>query len=246
MNGILHTAPNKLGARQTLVPSAAGPGPLRPILQVSGRHEHARHLNIVLAPVISDPSRGPVIHPCIAVLSWGAGGASTRAEVDFARGTELQLAAAFVSISGRNDAGVDDGSGHPIDGAPGPQDVVAIISGVGSRSAFGRVTRTFYFGTVGAGQSRLVPVPPFAKTFAVTRLPGASSVVVTVFDGLDIHIDEILGPQTLPVTPRDEYRFTTGVPAQRIDLYDRAGAVQVTNPGPAAITNLQISFELCL
>src|SRR5258708_21933708 len=115
MNGILQTAANKLGSRQTLLPSASGPGPLRPILQVSGAHQHARHLNIVLAPVISDPSRGPIVHPCTAVLSWGAGGASTRAEVDFARGTELQLAAAFVSISGRNDAGVDDGTGHPID-----------------------------------------------------------------------------------------------------------------------------------
>src|SRR4051794_15423387 len=112
MTALLHTAPNNLAARRTLKPATStGPGPEETILQLRGRHEDAQHLNLVLAPVIPDPSRGPIVHPCIAVISWGAGGAGTRAEVDFARGTELQLAASFLSISGRNDGRVSDGSG---------------------------------------------------------------------------------------------------------------------------------------
>src|SRR6266700_461822 len=183
MSGLLYTAQNKIGARETLAPSASGPGPEKTILQLRGRHEHAQNLNIVVAPVVGDFSRAQPIHPCVAVLGWGAGGASTRAEVDIGRGTQLQLAASFVSIAGRNDGGVDDGTGHPIDSGPGPQDVVAIISGIGSRSAFGRVTRTFYFGPIAAGVSRLAPVAPFAKTFLITRTPAASTIAVTVFDG---------------------------------------------------------------
>jgi hypothetical protein len=247
MSGLLYTSSqNKLGARETLLPGSSGPGPVTTILQLRGRHEHAQQLNVILAPVIGDFTRSTPVHPCIAILEWGAGGAGTRAEIDFARGTALQIAASFVSISGRNDGAVSDGTGSPIDSDAGPQDVVAIISGVGSRAAFGRVTRTFYFGTIAAGASRLVPVPPFAKTFLITRLPAASGVTATVFDGFTRTLIDGGTLQLDPVSPRDEYSFASGVPAQRIDLFDRAGAVQIVNPGPVPITALQVAFELCL
>jgi hypothetical protein len=247
VSGLLYTAQNKIGARQTLVPAKSGPGPEATILQLRGRHEHAQNLNVVVAPVVGDFTRGQPIHPCVAVLTWGAGGASIRAEVDIGRGTELQLAASFLSISGRNDAAVDDGNGQPIDSGAGPQDVVAIISGIGSRSAFGRVTRTFYFGQTKAGVGRVVPVPPFAKTVLVTRTPAATAINVTVFDGLIRTVEDVTGTVTFnPVTPRDDYSFASGAPAQRIDLFAQAGAVRVVNPGPATIDALQVAFELCL
>ena len=245
MGGLLYTAQNKIGARETLSPSASGPGPEKTILQLRGRHEHAQNLSIVVAPVVGDFTRGKAIHPCVALLTWGAGGASTRAEVDIGRGTQLQFAASFVSISGRNDAGVDDGTGNPIDSGAGPQDVVAIISGVGSRSAFGRVTRTFYFGPIAPGVSRLIPVAPFAKTFLITRTPPATAITVDVADGIIRTIEDATGAVILsPATLRDEYTFGAGVAAPRIDLYAQAGAVRIANTGAARIAALQIAFEL--
>lgn len=247
MSGLLHTSQNKLGARETLPPSASGPGPEKTILQLRGRHEHAQNLSIVVAPVIGDFSRAKPIHPCVALVTWGAGGASTRAEVDISRGTQLQLAASFVSIAGRNDAAVDDGTGNPIDSGAGPQDVIAIISGVGSRPAFGRVTRTFYFGPIAPGIARFVPVAPFAKTFLVTRTPAASSIAVTVLDGVIRTIEDATGAVFLsPAAPRDDYAFGPGVAASRIDLYAQAGAVRITNSGTARIAALQVAFELSL
>ena len=247
MSALLHTSQNKLGARETLPPASSGPGPEKTILQLRGRHEHAQNLSIIVAPVIGDFTRAKPIHPCVALLTWGAGGASTRAEVDIGRGTQLQLAASFVSISGRNDGAVDDGTGNPIDPDTGPQDVVAIISGVGSRPAFGRVTRTFYFGPIAPGLSRFVPVALFAKTFLVTRTPATSAITVTVLDGVIRTIDPVTESVRLdPATPRDDYAFGPGVAAPRIDLYAQAGAVQITNSGTARITALQVAFELSL
>ena len=239
------TVANNLAARQTLRPSTSvGPGKEETILQYRGRDRNARNLNIVLAPVLPDPSRGPVIPPCVAIIAWGTGGASTKTEVDFARGTELQLAASFVAISGRNDGSADDGTGHPVDDSAGPQDVVAIISGAGSRAAFGRATRTFYFANLPAAAGLLVPVSAFAKTLLVTRFPASSSVRLTIYDGIVPSGPGIEAPS--PINPRDEYAFAAGVPAPRLELFARAGAVVIANTGSAPIQAIQVSYELCL
>ena len=242
-----HPVANNLAARQTLRPSTSlGPGKEETILQYRGRDRNARNLNIVLAPVLPDPSPGPVIPPCVAIIAWGTGGASTKTEVDFARGTELQLAASFVAISGRNDGSVDDGTGHAIDDSAGPQDVVAIISGAGSRAAFGRATRTFYFANVAPAAIRLVPVSAFAKTILVTRFP-ANSV-------RQAHHLRRPGPEQRPRRRDADAGRPRGTstpsrpafPPPRLELFARAGAVAIANTGSAPIQAIQVSYELCL
>lgn len=237
--GLLDVPANTLGARATLKPNAGiGPGEETTILQFRSEDRFAQHLNVVLAPVIPKQAASTEIKTCVAILAWGTGGAGARAEVDFARGTELQLAASFLSISGRNDGRVATDSETPLDDTPGPQDVVAIISGVGGRGPFGRVTRTFYFTALFAGTAAVAAVPAFAKSFRLSRFPVATDIGVTIFDGLD--------SAGHPLEARDERSFGSGVPTSRIELYDHAGVVQVTNTGALEIRALQIAFELCL
>jgi hypothetical protein len=242
---LLRAEANNLAARRTLQPArVSGPGKEETILQLRGNDRDAEEMNIVIAPVLREPARAPVLHPCIAVIEWGTGGASARAEVDFARGTTLQLAASFLSIGGRNDGRVSDGTPTGvIDPAPGPQDVIAMIAGAGGRVAFGPATRTFYFGNVlPATPLRLAPVPAFAKAAVITRSPADTSIEVVVFDGI-VGTDEfggiIFGPQ------RDQYTFAN-VPAARFALYERAGVVGISNAGTVPITSLQVTYELCL
>jgi hypothetical protein len=237
--GLLDVPANNLAARATLKPNAGiGPGEETTILQFRSEDWFAQHLNVVLAPVIPKLAASTEIKTCVAIISWGTGGASTRAEVDFARGTEVQLAASFLSISGRNDGNVATNAEGTLDDTPGPQDVVAIISGAGSRGPFGRVTRTFYFTGLFAGGTASAAVPAFAKAFRVTRFPAATEIDVTIFDGLD--------STGAPLEARDERAFGSGESAARVELYDHAGVVQVTNTGAAQIGALQIAFELCL
>ena len=239
METLLDTAANNLAARATLDPDLTGAiGAEKTILQFRSKDRFAHSLNIVLAPVIPKKAKSSVVKTCVAILTWGTGGSNTRAEIDFGRGTQIQIAAAFVAIAGRNDGGLAVTSESTLDEAPGPQDVVAMISGVGGRVAFGRATRTAYFVEINAGQKRFVTVPPFAKSFLVTRFPAATAIDVTVLDGLD--------SSGAPLDSRDEYLFASGVPASRIELFDRAGAVQIANTGLTDINALQVAFELCL
>jgi hypothetical protein len=201
--------------------------------------DDARTLSIVLIPAVAPLDDVP--HgPCVALLEWGTGTATVSAEVDFAKGTHLQLAASFLSIAARNDGNLDDGAQGTVDPQPGPQDVIAMVSGYGGRVAFGRATRTFYFRSLAHDATVTTPVPNFAKTLSVSLTPSGSSIHVDVLDNMTFA--QPPEPQRAPAI-RASYDFVAVAPS-RINLPAIANSVAVTNTGTAAINFIQLAFEL--
>jgi hypothetical protein len=250
--------PNTLSARVVLPPHEPRPGapfdegPGVPILQLNGDDGDAQVLTVIVEPVFEErllteglPHRFPLSHgPCVAVVEWRTGGVSCRAEVDIAKGTCFTIAASSVSITGRNDGRVRaipivDPEVEPpptsIDPNPGPQAVVAMLGGVGSRAAFGKATRTFHLAALEAGAIYSFPVPLFAKSVLVQRA-SANAVGVSIVAGL--------GPAG--VVRDGEFVFAAGEPCGRVDLVDVADAVLVRNVGPAPLAFVQAQFELAL
>jgi len=240
--------PNNVGVRRQVSPRPGGLGRGRPVpfFQVRADDDDARSLNVVLLPaVLSD---APAPHgPCVAELEWGTGGASVTAEIDVGRGTQVQISASYVGLAVRNDGAVDDGSGTSVDPQPGPQDVVALVAGYGSRVAFGKATRTFYFRQVPAnpGSDRLVIVPNFAKSVLITRTaPGTTSITVELVDGVPFSTGD---PQFTPLgNVRASFSFPAAAVPSSIDLPALTSFVRVRNSGASPITYLQIAFELAL
>jgi hypothetical protein len=236
--------PTNLSARVVVPPlaGARGPGRRVPMIQLRDSADcDARTLSIVLVPAVGPLDEAP--HgPCVALLEWGTGSATASAEVDFAKGTHLQLAASFLSIAARNDGNLPDGAGGTVDPAPGPQEVIAMVAGYGGRVAFGRATRTFYFRTMDPGAAPTVPVPNFAKTLVVSFSPAGSSVHIDILDNMAFPIGG--GDPGTTRGVRASYDFT-GVPP-RINLPAVASTVVVRNSGDGSIAFLQLAFELSL
>jgi len=237
--------PTNLSARITVPPlaGARGPGRRVPMIQLRDPADcDARTLSIVLIPAVA-PLDGVPHGPCVALLEWGTGSASVSAEVDFAKGTHLQIAASFLSIAARNDGNLPDGAGGTVDPAPGPQEVIAMVAGYGGRVAFGRATRTFYFRTVDPGAAPTVPVPNFAKTLVISFSTAGASIRVDIRDNMEF---PIVGPDpgTAPGI-RASYDFL-GVPPPRINLPAVANSIVVRNSGTTPIAFLQLAFELAL
>jgi hypothetical protein len=250
--------PNTLSARAVLPPHQPKPGvPLDegaeiPILQLNGYDEDAQVLTVILEPVFDErlltgylPHRFPLSHgPCVAIVEWGTGAVSCRAEVDIAKGTCFSIAASSVNIRGRNDGrvrAVPIGDPEfppppvPIDPEPGPIAVVAMLAGTGTRAPFGRATRTYHLANLGAGGSYVLPVPPFAKSVVIQRA-AANSVGLAVRAGMG---------STAAI--RDgEYVFPAGLPAPRVDLLDVADSIVVRNAGATTLGFVQAQFELGL
>jgi hypothetical protein len=237
--------PNNLGTRVTVVPlpGARGPGKRVPMIQLRDAEDsEAQTLSIVLIPAVAPLDEAP--HgPCVAILEWGTGNATVSAEVDFAKGTHIQLAASFLSIAARNDGNVFDGATSTVDPNPGPQDVIAMVSGYGGRVAFGRTTRTFYFRGIPPAGAVTVVVPNFAKSLTVSRSPATASLHVDFLDNMTF-------PPTGPdpgTEPgiRATYDFV-GVTPPSIDLPGITSSVLVRNAGTTPITFMQLAFELSL
>ena len=236
--------PNNLGNRVTVVPlpGAQGPGKRVPMLQLrDGEDDEAQTLSIVLIPAVA-PLDEAAHGPCVAILEWGTGNATVSAEVDFAKGTHIQLAASFLSIAARNDGNVSDGAGGTVDPNPGPQDVIVMVSGYGGRVAFGRTTRTFYFRNLPPNRTVTVPVPNFAKSITVSRSPTSASLSIAFLDNMTFPTPPDPGSQP---GVRATYTFV-GVAPPSIDLPAIASAVTVQNTGTAPIAFLQLAFELAL
>jgi hypothetical protein len=245
MTLLAENEPNNLSARVVVSPlaGARGPGRRVPMIQLRDQVDcDARTLSIVLVPAVGPLDEAP--HgPCVALLEWGTGSATASAEVDFAKGTHLQLAASFLSIAARNDGNLPDGAAGTVDPVPGPQEVIAMVAGYGGRVAFGRATRTFYFRAVDPRGAVTVPVPNFAKTMVVSFSPSGSFTHVDILDNM-----------TFPVGGGDP-GTTRGVSASydlaavavpRINLPAVASAVMVRKTGQGQIAFLQVAFELSL
>jgi len=239
-----HNEPNNLGNRVTVapLPGAVGPGKRVPMLQLrDGEDDEAQVLSIVLIPAVA-PLDQPEHGPCVALLEWGTGNATVSAEVDFAKGTHIQLAASFLSIAARNDGNVSDGAGGTVDPNPGPQDVIAMVSGYGSRVAFGRTTRTFYFRNVAPNRTVTAPVPNFAKSVTVSRSPATASLSIAFLDNMTFPTPPDPGSQP---GIRATYTFV-GVAPPSIDLPAIVTTVVIQNTGTTPFSFLQLAFELSL
>jgi hypothetical protein len=180
----------------------------------------------------------------VAVIEWGTGAVSCRAEVDIAKGTCFSIAASSVNIRGRNDGRVRaipisdpefPPPPTPVDPDPAPQAVVAMLAGAGTRAPFGRATRTFYMAALGAGGTYVFPVPPFAKSVVVQRTP-SNALGVSVRAGFGAS----------GVVRDGEHIVPAGTASQRVDLVDVADAVLVRNVGPGQLAFVQAQFELAL
>src|SRR5688500_15103748 len=108
--------PNTLSARAVLPPFTPKPdvpfdeGPEIPILQLDGDDDDAQVMTVIVEPVfdriasVGLPARYPLLNgPCIAIVEWGTGAVTCRAEGDIAKGTCFNVAASSISIRGRND-----------------------------------------------------------------------------------------------------------------------------------------------
>jgi hypothetical protein len=250
--------PNTLSARAILPPHQPKPGvpfdegPEVGILQLNGEDDDAQVLTVIVEPVFDErlltgglPHRFPLSHgPCVAIVEWGTGAVTCRAEVDIAKGTCFSIAASSINIRGRNDGRVRaiplgdpefPPPPTPIDPAPAPQSVVAMLAGAGTRAAFGRATRTFYLAALNNGGTYTFPVPPFAKSLVVQRTP-ANAVGVSARAGFGAS----------GVTRDGEYVIPAGTPSPRIDLIDVADSILVRNVGPGQLAFVQAQFELAL
>lgn len=250
--------PNTLSARAVLPPYLPKPGapldegPEIPILQLNGEDDDAQVLTVIVEPVFDErlltgggPHRFPLLRgPCVALVEWGTGAVTCRAEVDIAKGTCFTIAASSVNIRGRNDGrvrAVPIGDPEfppppvPIDPEPGPIAVVAMLAGTGTRAPFGRATRTYHLANLGAGGSYVIPVPPFAKSVIVQRAP-ANAVGLAVRAGMG----------AAPVVRDGEYIFAAGQPAARVELLDVADSILVRNAGATPLAFVQAQFELGL
>lgn len=199
-------------------------------------------MTIVLAPAVEAAAAAP--HgPCVAIVEWGNGSGTAIAEVDFAKGSVIQVAGSYLLIDGRNDGAVADGAKGTdpdagpttIDPAPGEQTVAVIVSGYGPRPA-GRATRTFYGRDLRRGEARTFPVPNFAKAVVVGRMPVSDSTIAL----------EIGDASDEPTLLRDGPHVFAGVAAGSLNLYPTAGGVTVRNVGRTVVDSFQVVFELAL
>jgi hypothetical protein len=238
------SASTSLARREVLSPrfDSLGPGPRRGIVQLEGEDAESEVLTVILVPVVD--ATVPVPHgPCVAVVEWGNGSGTAVAEVDFAKGTVIQVAGSYLLVDGRNDGALPDGGqGDPdvgattVDPNPGDQAVAVEVAGYGTRPP-GRVTRTFYGRQLVRGEARTYPVPNFAKAVVVGRRPVAgTTIAVEIGDGVD----------GLSAGLRDGPHVANGAPAGRLDLYPLAGGVTVRNEGRAPVEAFQVVFELAL
>lgn len=241
--------PNNVGTREPVLPKGTGLGPGEPVpfFQVRADDDDAQNLNIVVAPVVE--SRDSAKHgPCVALLEWGTGSATAQAEIDVAKGTQVQISASYVALAVRNDGNVDDGTGSPIDPEPGPQEVAAMVGGYGGRVAFGKATRTFYRRRLRPVASVQVTIPNFAKGVLISRHPLATTAIaVELLDNLPVPAAPGGDPE-FPPGPnlRASYAFGAGVAPGSIDLFAAAAFVRVRNTSNADISFLQLAFELAL
>ncbi len=237
------SASTSLARREVLSPrrEGLGPGPRKGIVQLEGEDAEAEVMTVVLAPVVEVAAQAP--HgPCVAIVEWGNGSGTAIAEVDFAKGTVIQVAGSYLLIDGRNDGALADGGvGDPdvgsttIDPAPADQTVAVIVSGYGTRPP-GRVTRTFYGRSLGPGEARTYPVPNFAKAVTVGRHPIATTALAVEFR------DHVEPASRL----RDGPYLSEATPLPAIPLYPMAGGVTVRNVGRVAIDAFQVVFDLAL
>jgi hypothetical protein len=253
--------PNTLAVRATLAPYlprpglAFGEGPEVPLLQMHGEDDDARTLVVCLQPVFGSKTRSllglpqpfPVAHgPCVGLIEWGTGSATVFAEVDIAKGQPITLAASTVVLTARNDGNVQlapDAINEfgvslpplPIDALAGPQEVVAMIGGAGTRPASTPATRTYYRGRLPSGETATFPVPPFAKSVLVSRAPLTTTLGVSLSEALangKVRDGEhVLGPGEVPPP---------------LAMFDLADHLIVRNLGAETISFLQAQFILSL
>ena len=123
------------------------------------RTENTRVATIDLGFEYLDPApAGQTLWEGLARITWGVGGSSIEAIVDWKRGVQLSVPAACISISAFNDQDDDP---------PAPARVrLTALLGWGNRAARSYPTRSFRFGAVLAGgNTGILPIPAFSYAF---------------------------------------------------------------------------------
>jgi len=115
----------------------------------------------------------PIAWPPIeAVVSWGIGGASSQAIVDFVNGCTVNLVASFLRVHARVPANT---------GFSGTSALYTLAAFVGPGwPRPGSATKTVYYPTIGSGaESVALPVPPYARSACVLNRDDAGTPVAT-------------------------------------------------------------------
>lgn len=195
----------------------------------------------LVAPNYDDgPTTGCEI---VAVIVWGAGGLSTRAFVDVARGGTINLVASSVQVGVKQMAVLSPVAFPPaIIRTP----TVGAFAGPGPGAGNFHPTRTVSWDLpMGALMSLAAPIPPFAKSVRIQGAPMNADLTVTLFStaGNAILENRVVGlPSGVIPLPNDAYWATTG-PLGQIGSYPY---LQVFNNGPNAYTGIRCIFELDL
>ncbi len=132
--------------------------------------------NIQMQSRVTFPGTGgPIVWPPFeAVLQWGVGGTSNRAEVDFVNGAQVTVVASWLRVFGA----VVSGSASGISGTSA---IYTLAAFVGPGLARGHARKTIYVGAVDAlAESAVFPIPRFAERATVVSCDPAAGPAVAV------------------------------------------------------------------
>lgn len=137
---------------------------------VTGEQGNANLLDQVAFPGLLNPIEWP---PIEAVLEWGVGGTSNRAQVDFVNGSTACVVASWLRVFGRIVSG-------PATGISGTSAVYTLAAFVGPGIPGSPAQKTVYVGDVDSlTESAVFPVPPFARSaYVVSSDPAAGPGIV--------------------------------------------------------------------
>jgi len=131
----------------------------------TGEQSNVELLNQVTFPGALNPIEWP---PIEAVIEWGVGGASNRAQVDYVNGSTACLTASWLRVFGRIVSGAATG-------ISGTSAIYVLAAFVGPGLTRSPAQKTVYVGDVDSlTESAVFPVPPFARSaYVVTSDPTA-------------------------------------------------------------------------
>jgi hypothetical protein len=171
--------------------------------------------------------------PCNSDINVGSGG-----QGDVNSGVMLTILGHSVQVYARSDAAVRPRIGDATLGEAGISAssgrVTASIA-IGNRANREPVTRTLYgaydpAGGLAAAASVTIPVPDFARRFAIQR-DASQPITYQVNNSQGARID---GP----------FALAANVAPPTLDLGGNAGSITITNTGAAPITSVAVIYEL--
>jgi hypothetical protein len=169
------------------------PGQRQSLARISGPDAEGQLLTITLTTPTTDGAAGEEPEAS-AVVIWGSGGTNAEAEVDFARGLVLSVAASAVEVIGRNDARPD---------APGARSLTlgAFVAQGGRPAGEGqRPRRTLRTADLVVGADPAVlEVPRFASRVEVFASPARGAFLADVQTRGGASLYELDAPGSYPL-----------------------------------------------